>query len=298
MKLMHALLEKCLNRTGAHLPRTEYRQIELYTKKKKLTFADDTPRDSSLDGLADAQLAFFLLEQYFASQDELLLEGRLTWARYLSLPRKRGMDKVAAELYRILRIATIATTHAQAHVEARDGLLRLGCDFNRCALDLNITPMGVRLLCAAVHLYLDAPNQPYSDAYNEALLMQYFFDIVGEIRKFSDEDRVLYQFARPYPYFNRNFRFDCDNPKLKQEADYWEFEIAPQHRDCIRYPIDFYVQGNNGLFIIPVEALKDCRIPVGQLDRWLARTGPDGALPAAFAMRFSREDMIVGLPMT
>lgn len=296
--LLPALLDRCLSSPDRHPLLPEYRQIELYTKKKKLLFAPDQPRDRRLDGLADAQLAFFLLERHFAAQDEQLLEGLNSWERYLSLPRRNTLDKVAAELYRILRLIHIAGTHAAARLEVRDGLLRLSCDFKRCAHDLNITPVGLRLLGAAVRLYLEAGSQPYSEAYQEALLLQYFFDIVGEIRKFADEDRVLYQFHRRYPHFSRNFRFDCDNPKLSQDADSWTFEISPQYRDPVRYPIDFYVLHDSVLHIIPVEALQERRISTAELPRWLARTGPDGALPADFAMRFSREDMVVGLPMT
>ena len=42
--------------------------------------------------------------------------------------------------------------------------------------------------------YLDSFRQPYSEAYVEAMLLQYFLDIVAETRKFADGDRVLYEF--------------------------------------------------------------------------------------------------------
>ncbi len=297
MKLLDALLEQTCAVVGGRLALPEYRQIELYTKKKKLLFTAPAAIDAIPVELADALQMFNLLDSHFAAQHAELGEGMNSWQRYLALPRRHTLDRVVAELYRILRICRIAGLHAAAHRESRDGLLRLACDFNHCALALNITPVGLRLLGGAVHVYLRSFEQPYSEAYNEALLLQYFFDIVGEIRKFADEDRVLYQFRQKYPYFNRHFRFDCDNPRLSQEHEQWRFEINPHQRDVLRYPIDFFWLMGEALYIVPVEALRDGCLPVAELPRWQARTA-NGALPAAFAMRFGREEMIVGLPMT
>lgn len=300
MPTLEPLLDTISPLFAHRLPRPEYRQIELYSKKKKLAFAPASPAaDPHLALLHDSQLAFWLLDTHFAAQDPLLLEGSHSWARYLALPRQRLLDKIAAELYRILRISRIAATHAQGHVEYRDGLLRLACNFNLCALSLNITPAGISLLNAAVYTYLDAARQPYSEAYQEALLLQYFFDLVGEIRKFADEDRVLFQFRQTFPFFNRHFRYDCDNPKVQAGAERWQIEISPRYRDPVRYPIDFYLSLDHGLCIVPVEALAaDSSLAVAELPRWQARLPDGGLLPATFAQRFSREEMIVGLPMT
>lgn len=297
MKPLQTLLDNASSLFAQGLPSPEYRQVELYTKKKKLNFAAPLASDARLDGLADAQLAFFLLESHFAAQDPLLLEGKNSWERYLALPRQSTVDKIAAELYRLLRVCRIAGIHGGGRLEARDGLLRMSCNFKLCALDLNITPTGLKLLGGAVHAYLDSFRQPYSEAYVEALLLQYFFDIVGEVRKFADEDRVLYQFRQKYPFFNRHFRYDCDNPKVVQDSDVLHIEISQPYRDPVRYPIDFYLLQADAVFIVPVEALTDHSLAVADLPRWQAGVS-DALLPASFAMRFAREDMIVGLPMT
>jgi hypothetical protein len=169
------------------------------------------------------------------------------------------------------------------------------------ALALDITPAGLGLLCAATHLYLEAPRQPHGEAWTEALLTQYFLDLVAEIRKFADEDRVLYQFRPRFPWFNRHCRRDCDNPRWEEDAGYIRFEIGAPYSDPARYAIDFYLERDDKLYIIPVEALQAGALPVAELPRWLARVvedAPPAHLPARFAMRFSREDLIPGLPMT
>jgi hypothetical protein len=124
-----------------------------------------------------------------------------------------------------------------------------------------------------------------------------FCDLVAEIKRFSDEDRILYQFRRRPP-FNRHFRFDCDNPKVNYEADYVEFEIGERYRDPARYAIDFYVVLDDVLHIVPVEALKDGRIARAELPKWEARTPDAVSLPASFRTRFAREKIVVGQPMT
>lgn len=283
---------------GQRLPRTEYRQIELYSRKRKLEFLPPpAPAGDPLARLAPARLAGQCLAEHFAADDPLLLEGKDSWQRYLDLPRRHTGERVVAELYRILRIVRIVSLHRDAHREFRNGLLRLSCNYRRCALSLDITPAGLDLLSGAVWCYLDSFEQPYADAYVEALLLQYFFDLVGEIRKFADEDRVLYQFRRKYPYFNRHFRYDCDNPKFTHEETQLSIEIGAGQNDPARFPIDFYLPLADGLHIVPVEALSAGSIALADLAQWRIRSGGK-ALPAHFAARFSREEMIVGLPMT
>ena len=129
------------------------------------------------------------------------------------------------------------------------------------------------------------------------MLSQYFFDISGELKRYFDEDRVLYQFRRT-GRFNRHSRFDCDNPKTEVEGDFLRIEISPLYRDASLYPIDFFIVFRDVLHIIPVEALTDGALPLAEMDKWRART-PDGVtLPAGFRQRFGRETAAINQPMT
>jgi hypothetical protein len=120
---------------------------------------------------------------------------------------------------------------------------------------------------------------------------------VAEIHKFADEDRILYQFHHP-AFFNRHFRYDCDNPHWLAEPEYFEFQINTVHKNAILYPIDFYVMYDEQLHIVPVEALRDRRLPKDQLPAWRARCRDGASLPSHFRRRFVRELMVVGQPMT
>jgi hypothetical protein len=300
MKLSGDVLEDFDCRFGNRWSMPEYRQIELYTKKKKLAFSDDDMNAvdrSQVKGTLGTGVAFMLLDTFLASQDPLLMEGMKSWEKYLALPRKTNIEKLVAEVYRILRVYKIAMSHKGGLLEARDGLIRVSCDFDRCSLSMNITTAGVALLESFVYYYLDSFHQPYGTAYVEAMLLQYFTDIVAEIKKFSDQDRVLYQFRQVRP-FNRHFRFDCDNPKYQQEDDFLILDIGDMYSDCARYPIDFFLMVDDILHIVPVEALTDRKIPLSELGKWETQVSNNTGLPGHFRMRFGRETMVMGLPMT
>lgn len=281
-------------RFGDRLRRPEHRQIELYTKKKKLSFAEEEP-SSGLPSLLGAATAFLLLDAHFETGDETM-DGKSSWQRYLALPRATATDKMTAEVYRILRILRTVMANASGRLELKDGILVARCAVNRCAVALHITPVGLTLLESFVVTYLDSFRQPYGDAYVEAVLGQHFTDIVGEIKRFADEDRILFQYRHRF-FFNRHFRYDCDNPKFRIEDGRLRIEIGELYADPVRYPIDFFLLVDDVLHIIPVEALTDRAIALEELPRWKART-PDGqSLPADFRDRFGRETMIAGLPM-
>jgi len=299
MKQLPSLLTQFRTMFAGEWSCTEYRQIDLYDKKKKLIFLDDVSVNTAdiLNNINAARLAQMALSDFIDSQDPNLSEGTASWQKYLALPRNTHTEKMVAEVFRILRILRIAVTHTAGRIENRDGLIRMSCTFSRCSLSLNITPAGLRLLGSFVYYYLDSASQPYSTMYVEWMLSQYFTDLVTEIRKFSDEDRVLFQFQQKV-YFNRHFRFDCDNHRLRREDESYIFDIGKLHENAAIYPIDFFTVLGGTLYIVPVEAVHNGRVQADQMDPWKARCPDKVSLPAAYRERFGREHMIVGLPMT
>ncbi|MFG1478757.1 hypothetical protein V5F53_08810 [Xanthobacter sp. V4C-4] len=275
----------------------EHRQIELYTKRKALTFrAEESPSDLPLAAVAAVCRSALLMDAVVSGRHPGA-PGRTSWQRYLDLPKASRTDKIAAELYRILRITHTVAFHHHGHVEMRDSIVRFNGAIDRVALSLEITVAGLDLLEAMTAYWLAAAESPYPEAYVEVVLAEFFFDVVAETKRFADEDRILYQFRRPKP-FNRHFRFDCDNPKYEVAGDTLVFEIPPAHADPARYPIDFFLVHGQMLHIVPVEATREGRIAVSELSRWRARTPDALSLPAAFRPRFAREVMVVGQPMT
>ncbi len=263
----------------------EYRQIELYSKRKTLHFAEPQAAPDFQDRVAGACGAFMALDAFLESQ-HFAGESGPSWERYLALPRASLLDKLVAELYRVLRVARAVAFHPHGHIEAENGIVKFNGAINRWALTLEITPIGLALLETAVAYYLAWQCSPYPAAYAEAMMAEYFLDISGEIKRFADQDRVLYQFQRKQP-FNRHFRFDCDNPKTRAAADVLEIETGPAYANAALYPIDFYIVHDDALHIVPAEALDAGKLPLAQLYKWRART-PDGmTLPAHFRWRFS-----------
>ena len=297
MTLVNDLVNDLAAGSKNRLSLPEYRQIELYSKRKSLSFAEAEPAcEAPLSLISGVCGAFFVLDAYLGSRNPAA-DGGTSWRRYLDLPRAGGVQKAVAEIYRILRVARTIAFHPQGHVEMEDGVVKINGTVDRVALSLELTPAGLTLLESAAAYYLRSLREPYADAYVEAMLTQYYFDIVAEIRRFHDEDRILYQFRRKF-IFNRHFRFDCDNPKTQFDEDALVIEIGAAHENPALYPIDFYVEVGNSLHIIPVEALVKCRLPLGDLAKWRVRGAGANTLPADFRLRFGREVMVVGQPMT
>lgn len=275
-------------------PGPEYRQIELYSKHRTLAVAAPEQVSPALAPLVAVCNAFAALDAVLARD---ATEAVTSWQRYLALPRNSRLDKVVAELYRVLRVARILSLHSLGHVEVEEGLVRLNGAVDRVALSLEITFPGLALLEQATACYLSSLDGPYPEPYVGELLLAHYVDLIAEIKRFADQDRILYQFRQAVP-FNRHFRFDCDNAKWHVEDGVLELEIGARHRDAARYPIDFFLPLGDGLHIVPVEALKDGRLPRAELAQWRARL-PDGfTLPAPFRRRFARQEMVIGQPMT
>lgn len=275
----------------------EYRQIELYTKRKALNFLDPPPpEEAPMDRIAAVARAALAFEATLAGlcPTDLPLTA---WKRCQQLPKTTQTEKILAELHRILRIVRKIAFHPHGHVDMRDGIVCLNGAIDLVALSLEITAAGLDLLETMVAFWFGSLTSPYPDAYVELMLAELFADVVAEVKRFSDEDRILYQFRRRAP-FNRHFRFDCDNPKAVYDSDYVAFEIGDRYRESARYPIDFFVMLDDILHIIPVEALKDGRIERADLPKWRARGLENLALPASFRTRFAREKIVVGQPMT
>jgi hypothetical protein len=266
----------------------EHRQIDLYTRRRALHFLDPpSPEEATVERIAAVCRAALALEAWCASLHPTSLP-LTAWKRCQELPRGTQLEKILAEIYRVMRVVRKISFHAHGHVDMRDGVVCLNGAIDLCALSLEITAAGLDLLETAVAYYFSSLTSPYPEAYVEAMLVEFFADIVAEIKRFADEDRILCQFRRRGP-FNRHFRFDCDNPKINYESEFVQFVIGPLYRDPARTPIDFFAVLDDVFHIIPVEALKDGRIERKDLPRWRARGIENLSLPASFRTRFARE---------
>lgn len=276
----------------------EYRQIELYSKKKSLAIAEDAEAER-----VEATRTCAALSDAFGALDAALgdplddPDPMAAWRKYQRLDRSSAVGKLTAEAYRALRVFRAALTHETGRVETRNGLIKATATVEQTALSIRITKIGADLLDSFVAYRLGADRLPYSESYVTAMLCRYWSDISEEIRWYYDEDRVLFQFRDEFG-LNRHFRFECDNPRFSVGADHIRFDLGEMYTDPLRYPIDLYVVINTQLHIIPVEALNAGRLALDQLPRWQARL-PDGlTLPASYRLRFTREVMAQGLPMT
>jgi hypothetical protein len=275
----------------------DYRQIELCSKRKALSFEEAAPSDEApMERIAATARAALVFEAALAGVYPT--HHPLTaWARCKEMPKTTPTEKVLSELHRVTRILRKIAFHPHGHVDLREGVICLNGAIDSVALMLEITVAGLDLIETLAAYWFSAKDSIYPEAYVEWMFCEMFCDLVAEIKRFADEDRILYQFRRRPP-FNRHFRFDCDNPKATIEADSVQFEIGERFSDSARHAIDFYVVLDDVLHIVPVEALKDGGIARAELPKWEARTPNALSLPATFRTRFAREKIVANQPMT
>jgi len=285
--------------TAVPLLLPEHRQIELYSKKKALAVAEDPALERALAEAAVARLveSFTVLDHALGGSPVAPGAALEAWAKYRAQPRRGGLEKLTAELYRTLRLFHAAATHETGRVESRNGLIKASATVDHTALSIRLTHAGADLLASAVAYRQAESDGPYPEAYVEAMLTRYWSDIAGEIRWYHDEDRVLFQYCDRLR-INRHVRFDCDNPRVAMTDGRVRLEVGPPWNDPLRTPIDFFVTLDDHLHILPVEALDEYALPVEELPRWRARLDDGAPLPAVFRARFTREVMAAGLPMT
>jgi hypothetical protein len=275
----------------------EHRQIELYSKPRVLTFDEPpAPEEAPIARIAAVARAAVVFEATLAGlyPTDLPLTS---WARAKDLPKTTPVEKIVAQLHRVTRILRLIAFHPHGQVEMRNGVICMGGVIGKEVYYFDITAAGLDLIETMVAYWFYARDSIFPEAYVAWMFSEMFFDLGGEIRRYSDEGRTLYQFRRQGD-FNRHFRFDCDNPKATFEGDHVEIDISAPYRDSARYAIDFYAVLHDVLHIIPVEALKDGRIARAELPKWEARTLDPLSLPAAFRTRFGRLKPNINQPMT
>lgn len=264
----------------------QHRQLEMYSRPMLLSFAEAETTELPLAEIAGALRAFNALDAAIGPRDAEC-EGGVSWQRYRALPRRSGTEKLVAELFRALRLIWACIADRSGHIEWNNGLICFDRLAEASTVTMKITPAGLALLQSAVVYFLQVRRLPYPDAYVEAMLSEYYADIIAEIRSFSDENKSLYQFRRKLP-FNRYLRLDCDNPKTRIIGEALLIDIGEAYRDPVRFPFDFYIIHDGGLHIIPVEALSDGRLPLAQLADWRTPLPEGDDLPVWFRSRFSR----------
>lgn len=268
----------------------EHRQIDLGGTSKILRFSEACAPDMLQTALAGVLRAFLLVEAAGDRGGGADLAGE-------SPAVPSASRRLVKEIFRVLRVCRLVLFSRTGEVALQDGVLRLKGVIDRTVMILDISFAGLMLLESAVAYWMSSRLGPYPLAYVEVMLGEYYFDLIGEIRQFSDENRGLYQFQRPLR-LNRHFRLDCDNPRWCDEGDAITFLMPDRFTDPSKYPIDLFVEIDRTLRIVPIEALSAGRLSREKLDMWRARLDNKGRLPSAFRSRFGHDVVAVNQPMS
>jgi hypothetical protein len=259
----------------------------------EVTFVDaEAAEANGREQVARADALFLLLNRYLETFHPEWRELS-TREKYRALPRTTRVEKMLAQVYRLLKVVHGAVTERAAHVVPSSGKIAITVSCG-VAHALTVTPMGLTLLGSFVAYYLTSLQAPFSEAYLEAMLSQYYADITEEVCRFFDEDGVLLQFRRKGS-FDRHCRLRCPNPKFAVAGEEVVFQIGTHLLES-RRSIDFYVILGGMLHIVPSEALQGDRVPLAELERWRAR-GANDAIPYGGSLRLEQLHVADSGPM-
>ena len=256
---------------ASSLPRE--RKIELYSNSSQVKlYNDKSSQDSPWQRpeVAAALAAFAALETHF----ELLnpkLAGLGARERFLELAPKCRVERLAAQVFRILKIVRLGATAPGNRLKCEERVFQINYIGEPFSFGLRITLAGLDLLSGFTAAYLSGPLRPHSEAYQELLLNQYYEDIIAEIRYLSDEDGNVLHFRKTHD-FSREFRYLCGGAKYLLQPQRIEIEIGERFADKARYPIDFFLQVEGEFYIVPCEVLGEgARLERGELLKWRIR---------------------------
>jgi hypothetical protein len=155
----------------------------------------------------------------------------------------------------------------------------IACENTRISVHLVANPnvysfrifkSGMENITSAAVYYMLNGSSMYPDAYVEGILTAYYADIFDQIRDYHDECGEL-NVINTRQSINRHFRMAAGNPTYTFENNLVKFTVEQMYADQRLYPIDFYIEVDQKLHIIPVEALENGTLSVSDLPRWKAR---------------------------
>ena len=256
-----------------HLP--EIRKVELSYNARQgvsvLPFLQTAPEAEPFPGFLAPLDIFGILNDYFVFLNPDF-ESISSWERYCKLPKTSRSEKILAEFYRILRVYFLVCTHQEGRIEEKpeEGLILLNLPETSVVYTAHLSPIALELLCSAVTYYLFSLKRPDPEAYVEAMLSSYYKDVADHISFFCDEGSNIYQFQMTF-HMNRHLRLIGGNAPIQMDTEFVFFELEDFHQDALRYPIDIYFKIERQMYVVPVEALTNNKLPRIELERWKAK---------------------------
>jgi hypothetical protein len=270
--MLRAILERSAG-SSVHVPERRFLDLPADFRQGTKVQVRDLPQErfpaEPFAGAGAPLSAFMLLDRYLASCHPSLA-GRTSRERYRSLPRNNRSERLVAELYRILRLYDVVGMNGGT-IRSESACVHLNHVVDSIAYSCRISLPGPELLVSFVHYYLSLPFRRDPPAYVEAVLSSYYNDIVDQIRNFHDEDANVLVFHTGVK-INRHVRFICGDAPYRFDGDgHVTFGIEEYFRNRGTVPVDFYIEIDGELFIIPVEALDNGRLPRSELESWKAQ---------------------------
>jgi hypothetical protein len=221
-----------------------------------------------IPSLLEISIYFMVFDSYIESKNQSL-EGLSFRQKYISLPQNTNLEKIIAQIYRILKVCRNAIVHSMSSI-VNDGnclLINYVNEKTGTNFRLKVSFKGIKIIKNFILNYLIYQKSRYSNLYKEYLFNSFYNDIIQEIYDFNDEDNKLVNIdSRSICRF---IRYNCCTIKFTVDDDMIVFNIPDGFNDSIKYPIDIYIEYGKIKYIIPIEITNSLKsIKISELYMW------------------------------
>jgi len=212
---------------------------------------------------------FGMLDAYVDSKYPELV-GKSYAEKLRQMPNTSESESVLQEVFRIYKLIRNATIHnVGSIIIEQNGNITIMYHFRNTEYELEISAKGLELLNSITYEFI-APFEPKSATYSAALRIGLLNDLRAEIKRFNDENNGLGPVVNGKYYLNKLRRYRPQPVKFSVESSRLTIlnpcPVAPMEETDTG--VDYGIDLNGHLFLVPSEVLSNDSISLNQLSDW------------------------------
>ncbi|NOU77454.1 hypothetical protein GC101_01025 [Paenibacillus sp. LMG 31459] len=212
---------------------------------------------------------FGMLDAYVDSKYPELL-GKTYADKLRHMPNMSDSESVLHEVFRIYKLIRNATIHNVGSIIIdQNGDISIEYNFRTTEYKLEISAKGLELLNSITYEFI-APFEPKSATYSAALRIGLLHDLRAEIKIFNDENNGLGPEVNGKYCLNKLRRYRPQPVRFFLEKNTLTIQnpcpVAPIEESYTG--VDYGIELNHCLFLIPSEVLSNNSISLNQLIDW------------------------------
>ncbi|EKO3962629.1 hypothetical protein F2K62_003901 [Vibrio fluvialis] len=205
-----------------------------------------------------SQMIVFTLFDAFLDSVYPESEGLSFKKRYLNLPESTPIEIVTKEIYRIFKLVRNSMVHSRDSFNISASTVNICYNHNQTKFELTCKLSALQYMNSIVIAL--SKNVGVDDRYFELYLLSYYQELINSIDLFSDDITMQLKNVAPSLNFKHRVRYrvpvEVDISECLGEVELPEFSLNENEHWA---GIDYVVESNSGLYIVPNEMLEGCK---------------------------------------